>query len=400
MKKVITLLKIIFGWFVLVPLSFIIPKKRNLIIVIGSASRYFRDNSKYIYLYLFKIKRFETLFLTEDKETYNLLQSKNLKTILYPKIKSILKLLRAKTIIIDDHLWIKKNKFYLTKASKIVQLWHGTGIKYVELMNKDEGFYENIKTKFTKILSGRFPNYDLITSPSEYFSENFYKKSFRHKRIKITGYARNDILLENGNNELNKIFTDNKVIEHLENNIEKGYKIIIYLPTFRDKLNNKIDNSIINFNKLDEFCNKNKIIFIIKYHSTITIKEKSAYKNIIFYDSQKDIYPILKLSDILITDYSSVFFDYLLLNKPIIFYTYDLKDYINEDRGIYLDFESITPGIKIHKFKDLLNEVELIINKKKDDYITKRQEILNLAFKFKDNKSCERIIKEIENLIN
>ena len=78
----------------------------------------------------------------------------------------------------------------------------------------------------------------------------------------------------------------------------------------------------------------------------------------------------------------------------------DLEDYIKKDRGMHIDYESITPGEKISNFKDLLNEIELIINNKKDDYFKKREEILNLAFKFKDNNSCKRIIKEIEDLIN
>ena len=67
-NKIKTLFKILFGWMILVPISFLIPKKKNLIVVIGTSSKYFRDNSKYMYIHLKDKQEYKTYFLTEDKK--------------------------------------------------------------------------------------------------------------------------------------------------------------------------------------------------------------------------------------------------------------------------------------------------------------------------------------------
>lgn len=149
--------------------------------------------------------------------------------------------------------------------------------------------------------------------------------------------------------------------------INKTKKTLCYLPTFRDKkellfLGEKSKSKIINFLN---FLNENNYQLITKLHfagTNIVNREKDIlykYKNIIILPSQMDIYPFLKYSDILITDYSSVYFDFLYLNRDIIFYPYDLTYYKLYDRGLLFEYNKITPGDKVFNLNELTDNLKL-----------------------------------------
>jgi CDP-glycerol glycerophosphotransferase len=115
--------------------------------------------------------------------------------------------------------------------------------------------------------------------------------------------------------------------------------------------------------------------------------------NILVVDSQTDPYPLLQLSDSLITDYSSIYFDFLLTKKPIIFFPYDYEEYLVESRELYFDYEKYTPGVKVKSMKDL--EVALLAE---DRYEKERLALKNIVF---DDSTCfasERLYKEIKSV--
>ncbi len=397
MRKLMTLFKIAFGWTIIIPLSFLIPKKKNLIIVIGSENGYFRDNSKYTYIELIKNTHFETLFLTQIKSQYYNLKKAGLNLIFFPSFSGILALLRANFIVVDDHNWYKNYKFYLSYFSKKIQLWHGTGIKYVELMNKNEPYNRSTKGKIVSRLSGRFPKYDLITAPSEYFKKIFYEKAFLFKSIKITGYSRNDILLRDKITKMDLLGTDKNNLKKILEIKERRKKLIVYMPTFRDLSSGEFIKNAFNFEKFDSFLDELDAFFVFKMHYYINLKEKysRSLNRIIFYDSKADIYPILSKTDLLITDYSSVMFDYLFLDKPIIFYIFDYHSYTKKDRGLYIDLKELEIGPIAENFSSLLTEVKKALNSKYDTFKEKRKRVLKLSFKYVDSNSSKRIVDEI-----
>ncbi len=398
-KKIKTGLSIITGWCFFVPISFIIPKKKNLIVIIGSENGYFRDNSKYFYIEASGYKDLSAIFLTQIKDEYKLLKKNKIGVIYYPSIKGIWLLLRANFIVVDDHHWFKDFKFYIGFFSKKIQLWHGTGIKYVELMNRNEGYWTSKRRKIISIVSGRFPLYDLIAAPSDYFKEIFYKKSFRAKKIAVTGYPRNDILARKHFSFTELVGTDVKIIEKMKIEVENGKKLIIYMPTFRDKAGESFILNSIDLKKLEEFLTRENSIFILKLHYYLNSGMIKESKNIIQYDSKLDIYPLLLLSNVLVTDYSSVFFDYLFLNRPIVFYVFDVDYYRKNDRGFYLDIEEIAPGPVVKDFQELLNELSKAL-KNNNYFALERQMLLRKAFKFVDDKASDRIILELQKLWN
>ena len=111
-----------------------------------------------------------------------------------------------------------------------------------------------------------------------------------------------------------------------------------------------------------------------------------------------DIYNLLPAFDALITDYSSIFYDYLLLDKPILFYMYDLDDY-TKYRGLVVDKEALSwylPGPIYRRFEDLVAGIESILIGD-DPYREERSRVRDLVHKYKDAKSAERVWKLILN---
>ena len=167
---------------------------------------------------------------------------------------------------------------------------------------------------------------------------------------------------------------------------ESGHKIILYTPTFRDTGGDILTDSGINLETLSQFAVKNKLIFILKFHPNPDESGSSNnMQNIIEYDNSSDIYPVFRISDLLITDYSSTYFDYLLLNKPIIFFSFDLSKYLERDREMYFDYNEFTPGTKVSNQAELQEEILKIFIDKIDNYKAKRKEILNKVFLNNEN---------------
>lgn len=227
-----------------------------------------------------------------------------------------------------------------------VNLWHGTPIKKIGFdneMESDRDFKikksKGLKRFFYRLIyPGFFEKPDLFCTASDYISERI-QKAWRLKKhvMTVTGYPRNDILftptlLEGGSlpiKIINNFFKENKTI-------------ITYLPTYRERTNKQFD---IDWEKLQSLLIKHNAIFVIKLHPfDKTTIDVSQYDNIVFLNSAIDIYPLLAISDGLLTDYSSVVFDFMILDRPIIFYAFDLDEYISKDRELYAPFEDIAGG--------------------------------------------------------
>ncbi len=176
------------------------------------------------------------------------------------------------------------------------------------------------------------------------------------------------------------------------------------MPTHRKE--GKVNFSKFLINELQTINNnmiKMNAIFLIKlhfYHQKDIDNQQQQFSNIIFikdYDIQQDIYSVLAFTDLLITDYSSIFFDYLFTQKPILFFPFDKKDYVTTDRELYFEYDNIIPGPQVLNWKEMYSVIETIFHGK-DDYINKRKEIHDKFNKYQDGKNCERLTNYIKNL--
>ena len=211
----------------------------------------------------------------------------------------------------------------------------------------------------------------------------------------MEGYPRNDILL---GNKIKNLLTDMEYEEkiYIQNYIKNNKcKMVYYMPTFRESEEDFFE--IINLREFEDFLKENNILFCIKLHPKSKLKEafeKIAGENIFVINQDVDPYVFLKMADMLITDYSSIYFDYLLSDKPIVFFDYDLEKYLNNSRDMYFEYKEFTPGEKVRNQNDLEKE---IINGLKDAsmYSEFREKMRNQVFKYPGEIGSEKIVKNI-----
>ena len=280
------------------------------------------------------------------------------------------------------------------KKQVFVQCWHGTPLKKLRCDIEFDSLLNDVKDirKRNDIDARRF---DYFISPSKFCTEKF-TSSFNLKKLKKEnimieeGYPRNDFLFSYTEEDVKKL--------KKELNLPNDKKVILYAPTFRD---NQHKSGVgytyelgIDLDKLQEKISDKYIILFRTHYFVANSIDLEKYKGFI-YDVSKydDISRLYVISDLLITDYSSVFFDFANLKRPMLFYMYDFDEYKNQLRDFYIDIEEL-PGPIIDKEEDLINEINNIKNYEKT-YKDKYKKF-NEKFNYLDDKnSSKRVIDKI-----
>lgn len=351
---------------------------------------------KAIYEYMIKNEKysdFKFIWAFRETEKYDFLkENKNTKIVKinskeYQKYMSISKywIFNYK---IPDYLCPKKNQIF-------VQCWHGTPLKRLgyDLTHFDNvlNTAEEMKKRY-KIEASKFTYF---LSPSKFASEKFIsawnlKEIGKESIIVEKGYPRNDFLFNYTEEDVKKI--KNKL------GIEKdNRKIILYAPTYRS---NQHEASLgytykeeINFKRLKEKFGENYIILFRPHYFIANIFDFKKYEGFVYDVSNiDDINELYVITDLLITDYSSVFFDFANLKRPIIFYMYDLEYYRDKSNGFYIDLEEL-PGRIIKTQEELENEIERLSHNSEYDEKYKR---FNEKYNYLDDgKASKRLIETI-----
>lgn len=352
-----------------------IKKNDNIILLYSDLG--FRDNIKYLYDHLIRNKfndKYKIVCAVKNYESFKQNAPKNV--VFTSPIKGIA------TYVTCKHVFYCFGKLPIvpTNKQKVIQMWHGTSFK---------GFSENMK-KTAK--TSDF--YTYVYASSEYFKPIVMKKfNCNENKVVICGHPRTDIM-----------YKKNVVPKMMVNK-----KNIIWMPTFRSsKLLGQQDTKqenvlpILNndqFIELDNFLQQNNVNLIVKLHpmqdtSEIDLKKFINLKlltNAEFEKQNLDLYEMLSQTDGLITDYSSVFYDYLLLNKPIGFTEDDVLEY-KKNRGFAVDPDKFRPGQKIRTINDLKKFIENV-SRNNDEFVDERREINNLSNYYKDGKNCVRTLQ-------
>ena len=360
----------------------LIRRDRQIVLCAGWFGRRFADNSRYMYLFLNQHKNElglkKIIWITKNNQIYKELKNNGLNVYKKHSILSIYYHLRAQYFIYDQFL----EDFYtsLTLNGKCINLWHGMPIKKFGQLNG---------------LNWDFKNSYLLTC-SQYGDKtlgkcfNISPKNFIHGM-----YPRNHYLLNKIPFLLN---IENMYIQKLLTMKKEGRKILFYLPTFRKNtkllfLGEKESNRLTEF---FSFLKEQNYLFLTKIHFRGVEKHHDAVElnsqHLLNLPPEVDIYPFLKLCDLLLTDYSSVLFDFLYLDKDIICFPYDLENYRNNDQGLLLDYNSL-PAFQVKNLDELQNLLNnLSVKKDTQNMKKKRKEWLSLCF---ENKTMKDTISAI-----
>jgi CDP-glycerol glycerophosphotransferase len=177
--------------------------------------------------------------------------------------------------------------------------------------------------------------------------------------------------------------------------LAKAASIALYVPTFRDDGANPFADGALDLAALDAFLERINTVMVIKLHTFSGTLPDLPCKNILAFPSDADVYPLMPLTDYMITDYSSIYTDYLTMNKPVLFYCYDRDTYISKNRELQFDYDWITPGPKVHTQDELMMAMKLLSSGRDDGYSEQRAEIGSLAFAQHDGQASARVLARL-----
>ncbi len=325
--------------------------KQNYVLCESFFGKSYSNNPKYVYEYIARNYpgKYKFIWVIQDKKTNIPYPHKKIRRY---GLRYVYYLARSKYYIFNGRQpdWIIKRK-----GNIFLQTWHGTPLKRLvfdlEDINAATVRYKNKTYKQSRC-------WDYLVSANKY-SSDIFRRCFKYeKTILETGYPRNDLL-----HASNKLEIADQVKEKL--GLPSDKKIILYAPTWRDdeyytkgryKFSLELDLDLLKERLSKEYVILLRTHYFIADEIDITGYEEFAY-DVSKYD---DISELFLISDILITDYSSVFFDYANLKRPMLFFTYDLDKYRDLLRGFYIDIEEELPGPLLFTTEEIIGAVQNI----------------------------------------
>lgn len=332
---------------------------------------------------------YDLLKKDNNLDLVQLLKTKQIKDLnIFGMLKYVNLISTSRLILLDD-FYPNIHNFTLKKETNIIQLWHAAGAF------KTFGFSRLGKIGGTSQKSLNHRNYDYAIVSSDEI-RRFYAEGFGicDEKVVATGIPRTDVFF----NDKYRIETVKMIYK--EHPIIKDKTVILFAPTFRGDGKEDAYYPMNKFNIKNFFNlldNTENVLLIIKHHpfvkENIKIPEKHKDK-VLDLSGSSEINGLLFITDLLITDYSSVIFEASILNIPMLFYSYDLEDYIR-DRDFYYDYRSFVPGNILCSFENLIKAIN---NNDFDSY--KIQNFKNKFFNELDGKSSQRVVNLINNIIN
>lgn len=362
-----------------------LPISENTIMFESFLGKNMSDSPKYIYKYLSETYpgKFKFVWVFNTKrddlpEDIIQVQRFSIKHLYY---------------IATSKFWVSNMRqplWYPKRDEQIfLSCWHGTPLKKL-VFDMDE--VHSASKTYKQDFYEQSRKWDYLISANRYSTDIFKSAFLFDNPILELGYPRNDLLHAPNKDEIS-----NKLKEKL--GIPKDKKIVCYCPTWRDdeyykpgkyKFKLALDLKRLREELGDEY------FFILRTHYFIADSLDTKGLEDFVYNASKydDVTELYLISDVLITDYSSVFFDYANLKRPMLFFTYDLEKYRDTLRGFYLDIEKDCPGPIVKTNTELIDSLKNF-EKLKDDYKDKIDQFYERFCYLEDGNASKRIAEEI-----
>ena len=381
--------------YLIYPFSFLVPRSKKQL-AFGSYRGSFSDNSKYLFIYLVEHNpELQVCWLSINRQTVQKVRALGLPAYWVLSPVGIWKALRAKYWFVNSYS--SDIMYCLSGRATIVNLWHGVGLKRCEFnitsgALADRFVKKTFKERFYHPESFKRPN--CLISSTE-FQSKMFASAFRLSLEKCwnLGYPRNAILTQPKEDVL--AFVDKYEPKGTKQLIEKCTqfdKVYIYMPTWRDSQKNVFAQQM-DLRKLSEALKKQNALLLLKPHPNTIVENIYQSDNIVLVERTVDIYGVLPFTDVLITDYSSILYDYLLIpKKQVILYLYDYQEYV-KDRDFYYPFDENVVGKQVKTFEELVDVID------QQDYKMEEEERIRILDKFwgdtKDKESSKEILNKI-----
>ncbi|MCL6631798.1 MAG: CDP-glycerol:glycerophosphate glycerophosphotransferase [Alicyclobacillus herbarius] len=360
--------KVVFG------LSKMIPVNEEKVVLASNKSRKLNGNLKRIYEYIF--------YNAQLRERWRVEIFLNKERTLWQDICLYYHLATARVIVLDDY-YRQLYGLKCRRRTRVVQSWHACGA-FKKFGFSAEGYLDSNSRQFEEEAHTAYT--DVIVSGTEvvkHFAEAFNVPA---ERIFPIGVPRTDELFDD---EL-ACFTIQRYRERYRQ--LRSRKVILYAPTFRGSPKERKNFKIhLNWDQLSVDLGDDYAV-LVKLHPSVVKSTRipsGKAKNIIDVSNVSNINELLMIADVLVTDYSSVIFEFALLNKPIVFYAYDLETYALE-RGFYYDYSSFAPGPIVFSQEELVS----VIREQRWD-LERVSEFRSIFFDKQDGLATERFIQHV-----
>ncbi|TRW50196.1 hypothetical protein FM042_05005 [Aliidiomarina halalkaliphila] len=393
MIKIIKVISLkVLGIFIYV-LDYLVPKD-NKLFIFSQRNGQFSDNSKSLFQYMQEnselLADVRTVWITKNK---GLVDNKIFLDIC--SLSSFWVSLRAKHFIVchgSGELFYSR---YFSKKKNTIVLWHAIMLKKYGFLDasytqKDYNSIKKERDKYTLFLASSKLDALSVSACNQLESD----------RVLITGLPRNDILFNPP-----AVSRLHGVSEHIKEILNK--KVILYAPTFRDGgLTQFFPFEDLKIESIAKYLRKNNAYMLIRPHQNDR-KNIQRLKDLIRKHGERfiladinnviDVAEIIPYVDTIITDYSSIYLDALLLNCPCVFIPYDLEEY-ESARGIIYDYDMVTPGAKVKTQAEFLDALSEALNGGLK-YQDRRNQVRDMFHAHQDGKASQRVAKKLLALV-
>lgn len=363
-----------------------LPMKKNWICFESFLGKQYADSCKYIYEYL----------LRNYKKDYKFIWIINDDTVKIPGNPT-----RVHRFSLKYFYYMTRSKYWVNnmrqpkwypkrKGNVFLETWHGTPLK--KLVFDMEDVYSASPTYKAEVYS-QSRKWDYLVSDNP-FSTEVFQSCFMFPKEKILeyGYPRNDLMHHP---------KKDKIAEKIRKKVgvPEGKKTILYAPTWRDdeyygKGQYKFKLQLDLRRLREEFGKEYVILLRTHYFIADSLDVTGVEDFAINVSKYSDITELYLISDICITDYSSVFFDYANLKRPILFFTYDLEKYRDVLRGFYIDIEKEIPGPLLYTNDEVVDAIKNI-DKIEEQYHDRYEEFYNRFCSLDDGHAAKRIVEKV-----
>ena len=379
-------------------------------------SNQFIENQRAMFEEVKKDEKIKKIIFTRDNsKDFNLEDYTNTTIIKIHSLKGLYLLSKCKIIFLTHSISMDLSIRYGNKLFSIIKpklsnriivnLWHGIPLKRLLALTN-----ENVQKITNRVSYNReeraFYTGLIASSDIDSYAMATMFHPIQYKNVWLTGLPRNDFLIKTKDELPKYILTD---IEKLEK-IKKDKKLILYAPTYRQSHVLK-DCEYYQFNSQEIENLKNLLIqnnavlgFRMHYfrNSNSLFNVEDFIDNELFFDlghnTINEISAAIRCSDIVITDYSSVYIDALYINKPVFSFAYDLENYKNNQDGVLYDLELAFPSKVVTQFDNLLDELKIELVSNNQIHSQKYKDTKKIFFKYSDTFNSLRVINKINQI--
>ena len=372
----------------------IVPKKNNYWCFPSCpTNKILFDNARAVFEVVKKDKRIKKIILLRNKPIA-IDGCENTIFLKIDSIKALWYIWRSKVIFVRLGIVDLGKRKTSYKKHFIVNLWHGIPLKHVKAV-----------LDYDKHIKGNSLFSSVICSSE--IDRSVMAASFtpiRYENVWLTGLPRNDYILK----------PVSGLPQHLKNQYQSledklgGRKLVLYAPTWRSAKSRKIEGEVFNFSpetvgKILDVINKNNAVLGIRVHplEKISVMKKFGKGAVIDVGQAQydDVTVVFKLTDLLITDYSSLFVDFMLTGKPMISFAYDLDIY-KDTRGFYYDIEHVFPGDICKDIDSLVESIDKSFNPMSDSRKLKYEFCKRVFLKYQDSDATIRVIEKVKQAVS